>query len=560
MYPEKPGVAPMSTTFAAQSRRFWKPWLNAFVALCLTACGGGGGGGSPPAPGVSTSGTDAAAANVVKQGRFIDSPVIGVYYETATHKGYTGLNGDFLYREGESVTFSIGKVVFPMVPASALVTPLTLAGADLKDPKVANMAYFLQSLDVDGNTANGLVIDKRLLDTTQEIKVPDLNNSTGLGPTGLACTKVDSSNILSFSDPLLNLCYAMVKLSEITINFNQETGDFVRDPMVKNLLLANQQLTGVEVAITPEAAVEDLAKNLLAEKESPSKLGSLDSDTKPSTTCASQTATMSGSRTALPGNLWADVYAKPNNKYGWFYDSTFANRSGSPLGDFALSKTSPGKPEYIAASLSEYWDASYSPAADLWLRHRQHEGVMLRIAARKSPGESKTMPGYAGVAMYLHYVGLPGSYLELMFGPQQAPTVFFSFIGNEASLQYTGTAGRDGVMNTGDDGYYPNVAGEGWHNHQPGDKNFPVSLRMGGTSPNGRQLPVGTCWIKSGGSILLWTRPSNRVDLFFSPISAVNKWGWMAPYYDDALGFDGSVGIREGGSRLNIISGVISGQ
>jgi hypothetical protein len=540
--------------------RWCRPCLQALVALCLTACGGGGGGGSPPAPGFTTSSTNQAAAGVVKQGRFIDSPVIGVSYETATHTGYTGLNGDFLYREGESVTFSIGKVVFPTVPASELVTPLTLAGADLKDTKVANMAYFLQSLDVDGNTANGLVIDKRLLDTTLEVKVPDINNSTGIGPNGEACTKVDSSNILSFADPLLTLCYAMVKLSEITINFNQETGDFVRDPMVKNLLLANQQLTGVEVAITPEAAVEDLAKNLLAEKESPSKLGSFDSDTKPSTTCAPQTATMSGSRTALPGNLWADVYAKPNNKYGWFYDSTFANRGGYPLGDFALAKTSPGKPEYIAASLSEYWDASYSPMADLWLQHRQHAGVMLRIAARKSPAESKSMPGYVGTAIYLHYVGLPGSYLELVFGPQQAPTVFFSFIGNEANLQYTGTAGRDGIMNTGDDGYYPKVAGEGWHNHQPGDKNFPVSLRMGGTSPNGRQLPIGTCWIKTGGSVILWTRPSNRVDLFFSPISAVNKWGWMAPYYDDALGFDGSVGIREGSNKLNIIYGVVGGK
>ena len=53
---------------------------------------------------------------------------------------------------------------------------------------------------------------------------------------------------------------------------------------------------------------------------------------------------------------------------------------------------------------------------------------------------------------------------------------------------------------------------------------------------------------------------SNRVDLFFSPISEVNKWGWMAPYYDDKLGYEGSVGIREGTNRLNIITGVIGGQ
>ena len=535
----------MWTFFSQPLHRWCRPWLQAWVVLCLTACGGGGGGGSPPAPGFTTSSANLPAAAVVKQGRFIDSAVIGVYYETATHKGFTGISGEFSYIEGESVTFSIGKVVFPTVPASALVTPLTLAGADLSDPKVANMAYFLQSLDVDGNTANGLLIDKRLLGKAYD---PIEEKWNDVVPADVVYTDISGVQ-------------QIIKLSDATINFNQETGDFVADPMVKKFLLASQKLTGVEVAITPEAAVEDLAKNLLAEVDKTvPKLGSFDADTKPSTTCASQTATMTGSRTSLPGNLWADVYAKPKNKFGWFYDSTFANRGGLPLGDFALSKTSPGKPEYIAASLSEYWDKSYSPTADLWLQHRQHEGVMLRIAARKSPAESKSMPGFVGNAIYLHYVGVPGSYLELVFGPQQAPTVFFSFIANEASLQYTGTAGRDGIMNTGDDGYYPKVAGEGWQNHQPGDKNFPSSLRMGGTSPNGRQLPIGTCWIKSGGSILLWTRPSNRVDLFFSPISEVNKWGWMAPYYDDKLGYEGSVGIREGTNRLNIITGVIGGQ
>lgn len=503
MCPEKPGLASMLTTLSDQPRRFCRPWLHAWVALCLASCGGGGG-GSPPTTGVSSNGSDAASAGVLQQGRFIDSPVIGVAYKTATQSGYTGVYGDFAYRTGESVTFSIGKVVFPTVPASALVTPLTLAGADLTDPKVANMAYLLQKLDADGNSANGLVIDKRLID-----------------------------------------------LATDAIDFNQETADFVLDAKVKALLKANTELTGVEVGVTPEAAVEDLAKNLL---------GALDSDTSPSKSCAPQTATMSGSRTALSGNLWADVFAKPNNKFGWFYDSNFTPRGGTPLGDFVIFKTAASRPEYIAASLSEHWDSSYSPKQDLWLKHSQYEGVMMRVAAYKSPAESKTMPGFIGNAIYLHYVGPPGTYLELVFGPQQSPTVFFSFVPNSASLQYFGTAGKDGVINTGDDGYYPKVVGEGWQNHQPGDKNFPPSLRMGGTSPNGRQLPIGTCWIKSGGSVLLWTRPSNRVDLFFSPNSEVNKWGWMAPLYDDALGYQGSVGIREGSNKLNIISGVVGGQ
>ena len=109
-------------------QRWYKPWLPALAALCLTACGGGGGGGSPPAPGFTTSSANLPAAAVVKQGRFIDSAVIGVYYETATHKGFTGMSGEFSYVEGESVTFSIGTVGNTTLPMlKARVSPLALA-------------------------------------------------------------------------------------------------------------------------------------------------------------------------------------------------------------------------------------------------------------------------------------------------------------------------------------------------------------------------------------------------------------------------------------------------
>ena len=47
----------------------------------------------------------------VLQGAFQDSPVQGLEYRTPTLSGPTGPKGEFEYRAGETVTFSIGGLV-----------------------------------------------------------------------------------------------------------------------------------------------------------------------------------------------------------------------------------------------------------------------------------------------------------------------------------------------------------------------------------------------------------------------------------------------------------------
>ena len=66
----------------------------AVLTMSLAACGGGSGS------------TGAAVENT---GTFIDSPVSGINYQTETQTGTTGEAGDFLYLDGESITFSIGE-------------------------------------------------------------------------------------------------------------------------------------------------------------------------------------------------------------------------------------------------------------------------------------------------------------------------------------------------------------------------------------------------------------------------------------------------------------------
>lgn len=108
--------------------------------VALTACGGKA---PTPAP--------------VVTGQFLDGPVQGLAYRTATLSGSTDAQGRFNYRAGESVTFSIGGMDLPAVPAAAVVTPLDVAGSDdLSDARVVNLLVLLQSLDEDGDAKNGI--------------------------------------------------------------------------------------------------------------------------------------------------------------------------------------------------------------------------------------------------------------------------------------------------------------------------------------------------------------------------------------------------------------------
>ena len=106
----------------------------AMVGAALGACGGGG--------------TEFSSTEPPSTGIFIDSPVGGINYKTPTQSGITGPNGNFLYRPGEAVTFSIGNIQFPPVPANATVTPLDIANTtDINHQMVSNALVLLQSLD-----------------------------------------------------------------------------------------------------------------------------------------------------------------------------------------------------------------------------------------------------------------------------------------------------------------------------------------------------------------------------------------------------------------------------
>ena len=130
----------------------------------VVALAGGGLGSSED--GGSSSSSQSGASNTNQNtpkltGTLLDSAVGGVSYTTSSNlSGLTNTNGQFEYRSGDQVTFSIGDTVLGKVNGGAVVTPVELAGTNnTADRRVINISRLLQSLDQDGDPTNGISVN-----------------------------------------------------------------------------------------------------------------------------------------------------------------------------------------------------------------------------------------------------------------------------------------------------------------------------------------------------------------------------------------------------------------
>ncbi|MBD3841091.1 MAG: DVUA0089 family protein, partial [Campylobacterales bacterium] len=126
----------------------------------------------------------------------VDGVCEGVEYETSSGiTGITDSQGNFSFREGDSVTFSVGGVVLGTATASDIASGHTFLQdiadvdrGDLNDEYLENMATFLQSIDSDLDSDN-IVITEQMrealadvnidLRTASEQEVQDLVESVG---------------------------------------------------------------------------------------------------------------------------------------------------------------------------------------------------------------------------------------------------------------------------------------------------------------------------------------------------------------------------------------------
>ncbi|MBU3652925.1 MAG: hypothetical protein FGM44_07545, partial [Limnohabitans sp.] len=128
-------------------------WLSALTCCAgislLMSCGG--------------SATSSPSTSTLLTGRFVDSAVSGLSYLTSSQVAcITRSDGGFDYNKGDTITFKLGAVEFPVVTADTLVTPLDMVPGATSTDTLTNIAYFLQALDADDNPYNGITLGASL--------------------------------------------------------------------------------------------------------------------------------------------------------------------------------------------------------------------------------------------------------------------------------------------------------------------------------------------------------------------------------------------------------------
>lgn len=171
----------------------------------LVACSGGAGGADGPQGSSSP------------QGRFVDSAVEGLSFQGAGVAGTTDARGTFGYRSGEPVTFSVAGIPLGSAEGRTVVSPLDLVSGEVRtdDPRVVNLARFLQSLDENLQPDDG-------------IRIPEVVRTLDLG---------------------------------FELDFDQSPEAFASDATVQQALAA----LGIATLVPPVEAREHLDRSLLAE-------------------------------------------------------------------------------------------------------------------------------------------------------------------------------------------------------------------------------------------------------------------------------------------------------
>ena len=196
------------------------------AAVVAIAAGGLSGGEDSSSSSSSQSGANNTNQNTPTQtGTLLDSAVGGVSYNTSSNLyGLTNTNGQFQYRSGDEVTFTVGETVLGKVKGGDLITPVELAGTNnTADRRVINISRLLQSLDQDGDPLNGISISPTLSLLANFQFVPITEFRLGVNPFIENILKrpiIPADEAINHLHGSLNLWADLVALGVKTISVN----------------------------------------------------------------------------------------------------------------------------------------------------------------------------------------------------------------------------------------------------------------------------------------------------------------------------------------------------
>ena len=145
-----------------------KPLILLLSATLLSAC-------------IDESSDDDSGSPSLEQegvGFFIDSPVQGLSYRSASHNGTTDALGRFDYEAGETITFSLGEIDLPAVTTSKVVHVSDLFDGDIEATATINLARLLLTLDDDGDSDNGIQLSTAAVSAVNTSALASLNFSS----------------------------------------------------------------------------------------------------------------------------------------------------------------------------------------------------------------------------------------------------------------------------------------------------------------------------------------------------------------------------------------------
>jgi len=128
----------------------------AAVAVIMSGCGGGSSSSNTP---IVEENSPVAELAQLQSGRFIDSAVQGLQYtcNPSARIGITDASGIFTCNSGDVISFYIAQNLIGHAMLNGIITPNTFFPNNTR--AALNLAQLLQTLDVDGNPDNGIVID-----------------------------------------------------------------------------------------------------------------------------------------------------------------------------------------------------------------------------------------------------------------------------------------------------------------------------------------------------------------------------------------------------------------